>query len=771
MSMDLRKRLEARSKMLNNVDVNQDVDVSQNPVNPQLAQDYVNSPAHQPMVSQSNEANIQNNPDLYARLQERSKLIGKKELSQGPIGNFINEIARKGIQLGIGTVQKATLPYDVAAFIAKKAGEAASPQEFRQNLLDDLTDMLEQKKSGKWSKEDQIRYDYMLDLVKNPEKMQEHLNVEMPNLDAGSLIEKGVKAATGVDLEPKDLAESALRWTGFIKKSPQKIINAGASAKNVKQVVKEFMPEPKEFLRGAGAAAGMQYAADAELGPIGSIAVTVIGDMLPGGVSATAKGLAHPIKTAKIIKTGSKKMLARGAASFATKEQKQLNESLIQEFRDSGVTMDLGTITSNRLVQNMQNAVAQSGLTGKALEDLKKTMTKQIVTEYKALADSLGELKIQNNYEFGKVLKEGMTEIRDADYKAIRSLYDDVRKDFGKVEVAPISLSTLVKELEDSLVSGSVKSGEQKIVLDTLNRLKSDIETNGFPKTTNVETLLNDKIGIEDIIDYEAQGGAKKLLKRVVTEINNVLKETGKENKEFAKKWKSANKKFAKHAKLYRNKITSDIFSTQYPEHLFNKMNSVSGINGVRDALSVTKKGKELFNNLARYKVEDLIGKNMVDSTSEQIKLGTFSKLLEKGQNRALISNLLTPEAYTRLTRLQKVSGKLAETAQKFLNTSRSGVHSADLAIAGKTLYDLINLISGNPWPFMRSGGILSSARLANRLMGDVEFLRMVEDAVLSSGQKSNSKLIKIGIEMAKKIRMTEEMSRRVGGAAIQTNT
>jgi hypothetical protein len=262
---------------------------------------------------------------------------------------------------------------------------------------------------------------------------------------------------------------------------------------------------------------------------------------------------------------------------------------------------------------------------------------------------------------------------------------------------------------------------------------------------------------LNDVINYEVQGGAKNLLKRVVGEIDEAITSHGDTNflgaKKFAKEWTQANKKFAKHARLYRGKVISSALKGQDPSQIFNKMNTPHGIAQIKKALSVSPEGKALFKKLARYKLEEMIGKNLVNSTSKQVNFGTFSKLLEKGQNRAIVKGLLGPSGLKQLERIQVASGRLAETAQKFLNTSRSGVHTADLALAGKVVHDVANTFSGNPWPLLKSGGALAVGKSMAKYMSDPEFIREVEEIILQSGKGSEVSLQNAGLKLAKIIK------------------
>ena len=261
-------------------------------------------------------------------------------------------------------------------------------------------------------------------------------------------------------------------------------------------------------------------------------------------------------------------------------------------------------------------------------------------------------------------------------------------------------------------------------------------------KHTNVKDLINDKLALNDIINYEVQGGAKQLLKKVVAELDRAIISHGKENPGFAKNYIGANKKFSEHAKTFRNKNVDQILRSQNPEQLMHRMNSISGIRSIDKILNKSQEGKELFENLKRQKLDNVIGNNLVDSTTKQLKLGTFSKLLEKGSNRDVIKEILDPQAFKRLERLQKNAGRLADSIQKFYNASKSASTAVDSAIIVKGMSDFASILSGNPWPLIKTGsGVLFSRKMTN-LLADSEFLKLVEDAVLTSQKGTDKQII-----------------------------
>ena len=203
----------------------------------------------------------------------------------------------------------------------------------------------------------------------------------------------------------------------------------------------------------------------------------------------------------------------------------------------------------------------------------------------------------------------------------------------------------------------------------------------------------------------------------------------------------------------YHEENINKILSSRDPEVLMNKMNSVQGMKDLEKAFSYTPEGKELFGNLKRMKLDNMIGKKMTDNVTHQLKHGTFANLLKNPKDFELAKEILGQKNFSKLLKLQKASGKLAETAQKFLNASQSGTAVIDVALVGNALKDLGYVLSGNPWPFIKTAAGFGAAKYVANLMGNGEFLTLVEEAILASSKNDMSQLMKIGAQLEEAIR------------------
>lgn len=663
--------------------------------------------------------------DVEAALQEgyTPDEINKYLEENAPKRSKLEKAGRLGAQVGLGLAEMELLPYELG--VAPLASKEAQQVPYRENLGEDIENLLLQKQTGVWSPQDEQLLQNLQEQIQDPSKSEPFIQT------ADLSLEKRIQDLTGIDTHPEGFFEKGARWIGFIK-DPKKIVQAGL---NPKQLFKAIAPTGTELLRGAGAGTALQMAEEGQFGPIGTMALAALGDVAGGGAAGLAKG-------AKNLITKPKETLARGIAAFTPKDKMALQKELIKDFEKSGIQADLGTLTDSNLIKWLQSRLAQSGFTGKKLDQFKEQLTNQIKEEYKALADTLGEAKYANTHEAGLAIKEGIKSLREADAQVYKKLYQNADKALKEgASVISTKLSQAVESLEKKLSPGKVKSQEQKTVLDALDKLKADIyDAGGILKFSDVKNLMNSKLGIEDIINYEVVGGAKQLLKGIVNELDRAIISHGKDNPTFAKNYILANKKFSQHAKMFRNREVSQMLKEGDPSKILNRMNSIHGIRQLENILGKSPESKQIFNDLKRMKLDKAIGDHLVDNTTQQVKLGTFSNLLEKGKNRELIKEILGPKEFKRLELLQKNAGKLADSAQKFFNASKSGVVAADAAVLGKAVSDLAALLMGSPWPLLRTAGTVLTVRKFSELISDPEFLKLVEDVIKNSG-KSDKKL------------------------------
>lgn len=707
--------------------------------------------------------------------------------------------ARAASLYGLGAMERLLFPYEAAA--ASMASKEAQQVPYRENIMEDIERLEQQKQAansyrkseqenenpkykptnqpgfgnflsnitnnlsnftsnfgnptGKQSQEeqsqfdeqDQALYDSLVNQLKHPEEAEQFIPTE--DISIRGLAE----TATGVDLEPEGFLEKAASWSGFIK-DPKRYVKG--SPFTSKDMMKLFLPSGTDVMRGLGAATGYEMAKNGDFGPAATMAAEVIGDLAGGGVAGVGKAIMKP-----------RQSLAKLATWFSPKDARETQQAIINEFREAGIQADIGTITGSDLVKAAQSRIEQSGLVGQDLEKFKELTKENIKEQYRTVAEGLGEHRFATINEAGETGKEYLTHIRDAEKLRIGELYESARGRVAragkKATVMPTNLAFAVRSIEKALKPGAIKSTEQQAVLGIIEKLKGDIYAPGNQlKPAMVQDLINDKVALNDIINYEVQGGQKQLLKNLVKELDSAIISYGKQDKEFVKEYMKANKDFSEHAKTFRNDNINRILTSRDPMILMNKMNSVQGLKDLEKALVMNPEGQKVFGDLKRFKLDQMMGNKMIDNTSNQLKMGQFKNLLKNPKDAQIVKELVGNEAFKELIKLQKAVGKLQETASKFYNASKSAAVGIDAALVGKGIADLGHVLAGNPWPIARDVAGFFGVKYIGRLMADPTFLRTVENAILASEQKNIPLLLKIGelLETPIKAAMEQEKSR-----------
>lgn len=643
-------------------------------------------------------------------------------LSEKPERSLTEKAAGVGKQFGLGVVESATFPAEL--YVQSALSEGKQADQIRNEIVKDMEWLAEKKMFGTATPEDEQRLTELEELYKNPEKISE-MTTDFGDVSTKGLIER----STGIDLEPEGVVEKTANIVGILK-NPSKIAKAGL---NPKALARALSPTGKDILKGIGIEAGIEAAEAGNFGPTGTLAAMVAGDIAAEGVMGVGKAILSPKKT-----------VARFLSNRANKEMAQ---ELVKDLRASGIKADIGTITNSDLVKMVQSKLDQSGLTGSALEDLRKQIFQDIKNEYNLIAEGIDEYKFATRDEAGKAMQNALEESRTQDLDEVREIYSRARENVVDTESVNVSkVNRLVERLEKDLAKGKIKSTDQKKVIDILEDLKGDIlNESGELKNASPIALINNKIALNDIINYEAQGGAQQLLKGIVKEIDSALIKHGERfDKNFLRDYQQANARFKNHAETFRNKNISKLLREENPERLLKQMDTINGLNQLEKALSKTPEGKRVFEQLKRQKLDEMFSKSMVNSLEDQLKLGQFKNILDNPKNAELAQRLLGKDQYRRLKKLSKNANRIQQASAKFLNPSKSGVVISDIAAVSKLLSDFGHLFYGNPFPLMKSGSIATGARYLTKLMGDPEFITLVEDLILAQNKNDIARMQEI---------------------------
>lgn len=192
-------------------------------------------------------------------------------------------------------------------------------------------------------------------------------------------------------------------------------------------------------------------------------------------------------------------------------------------------------------------------------------------------------------------------------------------------------------------------------------------------------------------------------------------------------------------ASIQQRKKLYEYLKDKSSEQIMKQMDTVEGIRHLKKVLSLTPEGKELFKDLSRFKLEEMIGKKMKSDMNDHVKLGTFSNLLKTSKSKAIIKELVGTDAFNQLRTLQKLSSELEQSATKFFNASKSGTTVADVGLIST---GVIGVFTGNPFMALGSLGSIIGLRVTANLLSNKEFLKLLEKAILTPNKLKFNKIL-----------------------------
>lgn len=184
-----------------------------------------------------------------------------------------------------------------------------------------------------------------------------------------------------------------------------------------------------------------------------------------------------------------------------------------------------------------------------------------------------------------------------------------------------------------------------------------------------------------------------------------------------------------------------EYLSKKNPDQIMQQMSSVDGIRRLKKAMNLTPEGKELFEKLSRYKLAEMIDRQMMDKLGENIRLSKFSGLISSSKDKAIVRELIGKEAYERFNLLQKNAGRVAESANRFYNASKSGTTLTDVGLVSTLM---TGIITSNPYMIIGAGSSIGGTYLAARMLSDAKFLKLLEQAALTPNTVKFNKFLNL---------------------------
>lgn len=377
-----------------------------------------------------------------------------------PKRSKLEKAARIGTQFGISALQATPTGLAYEGAVGPLGSKEAQTVQYRENLFDDIERLQEKKMTGAWDEQDQGLLDNLIDQIKNPSKMDEFVH-EPVDIGIRGLVEK----VTGADLHPEGLAEKAASWAGYLKDPKKLITNAKSIGLNPKELIKTVLPGIKS-LKAASAATGWQMAEDGQFGPAGTIGAMIMGDLIGHGAGKGLQGI-------KFAVTNPKRTLAEGVNLFTRgNSKKKWTEQIIKDANEAGIQLDAGTLTGSNVIKMAQARASQSALSGDALDNFRKDLSNQIVNGYKDIAEKIGDLTFENNFQAADAIKNAL-KVEEQKYPIFKEINWPARPLTGRVSVEerPLYQQELLNNIAPQEFANDYVAGETlKTAADDIKR-------------------------------------------------------------------------------------------------------------------------------------------------------------------------------------------------------------------------------------------------------------------------------------------------------------
>lgn len=532
-----------------------------------------------------------------------------------------------------------------------------------------------------------------------------------PSETLGNIIDK----STGGLTKPRNALERTVDTAGeFIASGLptsgiQSIAQGGA-----KTIARALTPQTTKELASVGAA-GLGSGTAKEIFP-DSTAAEIAGGILGGSVPSALGSIKNiPSQTAESI--------GKGIAKLSPVKQ-----NIVDAAKAEGIKIPPSAITDSRLAQFFESRVAQSGLSGKSYDKLMNKMNDDFLKRYDDILENVSKEKFNNTTSGGYTVQDAIKNKQEASQRLVRQKYGKLIDNYGSSEVTAQNTISYIDNVINKLRNTASESPGKNTVLSKMEEIKKNLTitpedpnpyllpTQKQRNSITIEKLLNTKNDLNEIINYEVQGGVKQFLKGVVSNINNDIRSSSSPIKEM---FDSAEAMAKTNAKTFRNDLISSMIKGERPETLISKINSPSDVLKLEQALGTKGKGKEIVNKIKRLKIEEIINRKLIDSSqdSPSVKYGTFaSTTSDDARNNALLKYLSGQENYKRIENLRTIAQGVS-SGKKFFNFSKSGNVVQDLAV----IYSGLKL-GGIPalTPYILSK-LITSESLMNGLTGAVK--------------------------------------------------
>lgn len=568
-----------------------------------------------------------------------------------PERSFSQKVGRIGTQFALGAAENALMPYEIG--VAPLASKEAQQVPYRENLFADIERLQEQKAMGQWDENDQALYDELKAQAGNTERSEPF--IQTADIGIRGLAEK----ATGLDLHPEGFWEHAASWRGLIS-HPERWLEKGSTLKNLAKLGIDKKNLTKTLLtpnlRAALAGGALTMAEEENMGPMGKIVLSVLGDVL-GHAPGKAINIA---KNPKQFIAESINLFTRGNSKNAW------TKDLIEEARNQGIQLDAGTITNSNVIKWMQARAAQSGLSGEALDNFRKDLSGQVFKEYNDIIQHFGDLRFENatqaadsvkdylkteetflnlpkgenkfarslegrvdvqqqplyqqellhrispqeftsDYQAGSTLKEAAADIKAPIQEQFNQRWGEFNNNLAQIsDIQPTlatDLRTFVENHQGSMLLGE-STAEARVLKATENLLK-EIAPEGGLKEIALSDLLKTKRTLQDVANWEFGGSNfQSAYKNLVGEIDRAIdRSLQRMNPELGQAFEQLNAEYSMFKDTFENKNVISLFEPKNENYnaIYNSfITNPDKLRSLEDMLILSPRGEELVNQVKR---------------------------------------------------------------------------------------------------------------------------------------------------------------------------
>lgn len=577
----------------------------------------------------------------------------------------------------------------------------------------------------------------------NPTEINEYLSLPSKAASVAAAPVKGL--AKGLQIPsvgpiPAELGQKIIEhWLPTRREKTEKILEKSF------EIAPAVVGGPETALmKGAQIAAGTAGGIAAEEMGFGKGGQTVA-EVLSMSMPNLLKNLG--LKVANLVKTGFKKGAGEAVAKTLDIKPSEINQEVREAADRLGLLEDLpiSAQTTNPKIQMVETRLMQSA-SGKAIQDKLERTGQALSDTYKDVGKTLSA---RENMLPSAVSQEAVNVLKNIEENAenaYRSLYAQAEKLLPETAVTEQKTGLAIHRVIDSTINklrSALGTPAKDTLFNRLTRLKNSFSATpemeaGFIPIKSLQELAQD---FNQVIKYEVKGGVDKMLAGIQGITKQAIQQYGrKENLPYLNRYNQAQRTFGENAKTFRkNPVMRALVKGERPEQIFQRMNTVKGINDLEKVFNKTMEGKETFDALKKYKLEDLLNKKVLDKNGN-ISWGKASGMFKEPKTRDLVIKLVGSEQYKKLKDLAKVASGVEEGFKKFINPSKTAATAFDMGLyVGLPIKAAQQLFSGNILGASKTvASILLPSQLA-KLIANPEFVEAAINTA-KAGKGSNAK-------------------------------